>query len=80
MPNLHDVTVENNVIGIFKYADHVTQNLKIGMKLTSCVICMPQTTEGVHFNVFIINRHFHKISVKCFVLQFPCSQKIGQQD
>jgi hypothetical protein len=50
MPNLHDVAVENNVIGIFKYADHVTQNLNIGMKIISCVICMPQTTGSVQLN------------------------------
>ena len=68
MSNLHDVAVENNVIDIFKYVDHVTQKLKIGMKLTSCVICIFQTTESVNLNVFIINHHFHKTSVKYFAL------------
>ena len=64
MPNLRDVAVENNVIDIFKYADRVSQNLNIGMKITSCVICMTQTTESVHLNIFIINHRFHKTSVK----------------
>jgi len=71
MFNLHDAEVENNVIDIFIHADHVTQNLKIGMKLTSGVIRMPQTTDGVHLNMFIINHHFHKTSGQYFKLQFP---------
>ena len=41
----------NKAIDIFKYADHVTQNLKIGIKLTLYVICVPQTTESVHLTL-----------------------------